>query len=245
MDWSDYRLLFLPNVALMDDATRERIEQTLAESPQTRLVAEGSFGLYAADGQSSYAPPEGFGERFGVRVADFSAVTAFDIEEGRNVLATPLGAVPIRSSCGYAVLEPLGDTQAWAALGEETVAVRSADGVFTWLGLTLSAGFGDQGVPELVLGLVEEAGIRAPLRVVGGEVVPIVRPARSGGWLVFLFNMGREIVDVRVESDWVLRQAEDLLAHRSLPLADHGGGFSLAIDSWEMAVVHCVEEEVE
>ena len=245
MDWSDYRLLFLPNVALMDDATRERIEQTLAQSPQTRLVAEGSFGLYAADGQSSYAPPEGFGERFGVRVADFSAVTSFDIEEGRNVLATPLGAVPIRSSCGYAVLEPLGDTQAWAALGEETVAVRSADGVFTWLGLTLSAGFGDQGVPELVLGLVEEAGIRAPLRVVGGEVVPIVRPARPGGWLVFLFNMGREIVDARVESDWALRQAEDLLAHRPLPLADHGGGFSLAIDSWEMAVVHCVEEEVE
>ena len=81
--------------------------------------------------------------------------------------------------------------------------------------------------------------------LVGGEVVPIVRPARSGGWLVFLFNMGREIVDARVESDWALRQAEDLLAHRPLSLADHGGGFSLAIDSWEMAVVHCVEEEVE
>ena len=65
MDWSGYRLLFLPNVALMDTRTRERIEYTRAESPQTRLVAEGSFGLYSADGQSSYWPPEGFAAAFG------------------------------------------------------------------------------------------------------------------------------------------------------------------------------------
>ena len=101
MEWSDYRLLFLPNVALMDSATRERIERTLDQNPQIRLVAEGSFGLYSADGQSSYAPPEGFGERFGVRVADFSQVTPFDIAEGRNVLDTPFGNVPIATSCGY------------------------------------------------------------------------------------------------------------------------------------------------
>jgi len=243
MDWSDYRLLFLPNVALMNSATRERIERTLDQNPQIRLVAEGSFGLYSADGQSSYAPPEGFGERFGVRVADFSQVTPFDIAEGRNVLDTPFGNVPIATSCGYAVLEALGDTQAWARLGEECVGVRSADGAFTWLGLTLSAGFGDNGVPELVLGLVEEAGIRAPVRVVGGEVVPIVRPARPGGWLVFLLNMERVAVDARVESDRVLQQAKDLCSHRPLPLLDHGSGFATSIGPWEMMVVHCIAEE--
>ena len=94
-----------------------------------------------------------------------------------------------------------------------------------------------------MLGLVEEAGIRAPVRVVGGELVPLVRPARPGGWMVFLLNTGREAVDARVESDWAIQHAEDLLVHRPLPLADDGAGFSIAIDSWEMAVVHCVVKE--
>ena len=142
------------------------------------------------------------------------------------------------------MLEPLGDTQSWAKLGENTLAVRSADGVFTWLGLTLSAGFPDHGVPELVLGLLEEAGIQAPVRVTGGEVVPIVRPARPGGWLVFLLNLERNPVQAQVESHWVLQQAEDLFSHRPLTLSEDGTSFSLSIAPWEIAVVHCVEREV-
>ncbi|MBM4050355.1 MAG: hypothetical protein FJ279_35105, partial [Planctomycetes bacterium] len=69
MDWSSYALLFLPNVTLMDEATQQRILRTLEGNPRTRLVAEGSFGMYSADGQTSYAPPHGFADRFGVRVA--------------------------------------------------------------------------------------------------------------------------------------------------------------------------------
>ena len=64
---------------LMDGETQERIERTLLDSPETHFIAEGSFGMYSADGQSSYGPPEGFAARFGVRVADFSAVTPHDI----------------------------------------------------------------------------------------------------------------------------------------------------------------------
>ena len=93
MDWSGYRQLFLPNVALMDEATRENVRRTLADSEGPRLVAEGSFGMYSADGQSSYGPPDGLAEELGVRVADVSAVTAYDIEQGRNVLETPYGPV--------------------------------------------------------------------------------------------------------------------------------------------------------
>ncbi len=70
----------------------------------------------------------GRGERCGVRVVDFSRVTSFDIEDGRNVLTTPFGEVTIGTGCGYAVLEPLGDTQAWATLEDECVGVRRADG---------------------------------------------------------------------------------------------------------------------
>ena len=136
MDWSGYRLLFLPNVTLMTDDVRQRIERTLERCPETRLVAEGSFGIYQGDGQSSYGPPEGLAERLGVRVADFSAVTDFDIEPGTQRAAdAPTAAHPITSPCGYAVLEPLGDTRTIATLDGAGVAVQTSDGRFTWYGL--------------------------------------------------------------------------------------------------------------
>ena len=241
MDWSGYDLLFLPNLALMDEDARQRLERSLAESPQTRFVAEGSFGLYSEDGQSSYDPPEGFGERFGVRVADFSQVTALDIEEGRNLLRTPLGNLPVATPCGYAVLEPAGGCEGWATLDGQTVGVRTADGRFTWLGLTLSAGFAEEAPPELVLGLAAEAGVRPPVRVEGAEVVPVVRPSRQGGWLLFLLNMRRSAASAQVRTEWKLQEVEDLFTRSLLPLS--GAGFEIGIDGWEMAVLHCREVE--
>jgi len=237
MDWSGYRLLFLPNVAMMDEQTRGRIERTLEDSPQTRLVAEGSFGLYSADGQSSYGPPEGFAARFGVRVADFSALTDFDIEQGRNMLETQYGRVGITTPCGYAVLEPQNATQAQAKLGDETLAVRSEDGRFTWYGLTLSAGFGDVGAAEIVLGLAGEAGVAPPLALEGEGVVPIVRRSRQGGWLVFAFNLQRTVAQVRWRPRWDSSRVHDLLAGAELALHEHS--FALRIEPWSVAVVYC------
>ncbi len=237
MDWSDYRLLFLPNVTLMTDAVRQRIERTLDESPDCRLVAEGSFGLYQGDGQSSYGPPDGLAERLGVRVADFSAVTEFDIEQGRNELRTAHGSHPITSPCGYAVLEPLGSTRTIATLDGAGVAVQTGDGRFTWYGLTLSAGFSDVGQPELVAGLLDEAGIEAPVEIVGDRAVPVVRRSRQGGWLVFVFNLERSTANVHLRPRWPMASARDLLAHTELAVEDNG--FRLSIEQWEVAVVHC------
>ena len=237
MDWSGYRLLFLPNVTLMTDDVRQRIERTLEESPETRLVAEGSFGLYQGDGQSSYGPPEGLAKRLGVRVADFSAVTDYDIEQGRNVLRTPQGAHSITSPCGYAVLEPLGDTRTVATLDGASVAVRTADGRFTWYGLTLSAGFGDAGQPELAQGLLDDAGVEAPVATEGDGVVPVVRRSRQGGWLVFVFNLERTTAHARLRPCWPIAAARDLLAQADLEVEDNA--FRLTIEPWEVAVVHC------
>ncbi|MCY3913666.1 MAG: beta-galactosidase trimerization domain-containing protein, partial [Chloroflexi bacterium] len=237
MDWSGYRLLFLPNVTLMTDEVRERIERTLEHCPDTRLVAEGSFGIYQGDGQSSYGPPEGLADRLGVRVADFSAVTDYDIEQGRNVLQTPHGAHSITSPCGYAVLEPLGDTRTIATLDGAGVAVKSADGRFTWYGLTLSAGFDDVGQPEVVQGLLDESGIEAPVAVEGDLVVPVVRRSRQGGWLVFVFNLERSAAQVQLRPGWMIASARDLLAQADLAVEENA--FHLSIDQWEVAVVHC------
>ena len=239
MDWSGYRLLFLPNTALMSDALRARIERILDDSPQTRLVAEGSFGLYSAEGQSSYGPPESFSSRLGVRVADFSAVTEQDIAAGRNLLQTPYGQVPIVSPCGYAVLEPQGDSLAIASLSDETLAVRSADGCFTWYGMTLSAGFGDVGESTLVSGLTAEAGVE-PLVGVSGAAVPVVaRRSGLGGWLIFAFNLDRASVRVRLLPRWQTGSAEDLFSGAGLELRDNG--FDVEIEAWGVAVVHCTE----
>jgi hypothetical protein len=252
MDWSPYRVLFLPNVALVDEATRERIERTLRESPETRLVAEGSFGLYSAEGQTSYRPPEGFAERFGVRLADVSRVTERDLATGGATLTTPYGGAPLVSPCGYAVLEPQGETRAIGTLrragpggAEETVAVQTADGRFTWLGLTLSAGFGDAGHPGTVLGLVGAAGVRPPVAVEGLEgegpgVVPVARRSRRGGWLLFLFNLGSGPARPTLRPRWPVLGVHDLLTGRPVPVA--GGAFSVALPAWETAVLHCATE---
>jgi len=236
MDWSPYRLIHLSNAALMTKQLRERIERSLDENPDLRIVADGSFGLYSADGQSSYGPPEGFADRFGVRVVDFNAIVDRDIEAGRNVLEALGKSLPITTECGYAVLEPKGDSMAVASLEAETVAVRSGDGRFTWWGLSLSAGFGNAGQPDLVLSHVREAGIEAPLQIEGSRVVPIVRGSTKGGDLAFIFNFERSEAKVTVRPKQAPSAVRDLLAQSDLPL--DGGTFQLTIPPWKHAVVH-------
>ena len=239
MDWSDYQLLFLPNVTLMNTETQEQIEQTLQESPETHFVAEGSFGMYSADGQSSYRPPEGFADQFGVRVADFSAVTPYDIECERNIVETTYGQATIQTPCGYAILEPRNDTRSIASLGGDTVAVQTGNQRFTWFGLTLSAGFGGVGQPDLVLGLADEFGVHPAVSVEGDHVVPIVRKSRCGGWLLFAFNLEPQQAHVTLRPKWRTNHAHDLLAHRDVPITDDA--FQITIEPWEVAVIHCAE----
>ena len=236
MDWSPYRLIYLSNAALMTDELRERIEHSLADNPDLRIVADGSFGLYSADGQSSYGPPEGFADRFGVRVADFNAIVDRDIEAGRNMLQSPSGPISITSECGYAVLEAKDDSVAIASIGGDTVAVRTRDGRFTWWGLSLSAGFGNAGHPDLVLAPVHEAGVKCPLQIEGSPVVPIVRTSAKGGDLAFVFNLERSVANVSIRPRRPPTVANDLLAKSNLPVND--GAFQLTIQPWKLAVVH-------
>lgn len=240
MDWSGYRLLFLPNVTLMNAETQERIERTLLESPGTHFVAEGSFGMYSGDGQSSYRPPEGFADRFGVRVADFSAVTPYDIECGRNMVETPYGQMPIQTPCGYAILESRNSTESIASLGGDTVAVQTEDQRFTWFGFTLSAGFGDVGQSELVLGLTDEFGIHPAVSVEGDRVVPIVRRSRCGGRLVFAFNVEPHRAHVTLRPIRRTSRAYELLGQHDIPITD--GAFQLVVEPWSVAIIHCAED---
>lgn len=236
-DWSGYKLIFLPNVALMTDEVRDRITQTLAENPDTRLVADGSFGMYSDNGLSSYNPPEGFGETFGLRVADYSNVNEYDIGEGRNTIKTEYGNLTIETPAGYAVIEPQGDTEAIASIDGQTVAVRTADGRFTWYGFSFSAGFKDIGNIDIILGTLRDAGIQAPVAMDGDRAIPVVRDSAQGGRLVFLFNLEPKDATIFFSPRWEVASARDLL--NGAELTKDGEFFQTTVPQWGVGVIHC------
>ena len=180
-DWAGYDLVLLSNVALMTDEVRDRIARTLADSPTVRLVAASSLGMYSDNGLSSYDPPEGLGTTFGVRVADYSGVTDVDISQGRAAVETLYGSLPFESPTGYAVLDPLPGAEAIASIDGQTVAVRTSDGRCAWYGFSLAAGFGDVGSADILLGVLSECGIEAPVALRGDRVMPVVRESALGG----------------------------------------------------------------
>ena len=74
-DWSPYRVVWLPNTALLEAATVDRIAGAVAQESGPCVVADGNLGSYAESGRFSYAPPEGLSELLGVRVADYDRFT--------------------------------------------------------------------------------------------------------------------------------------------------------------------------
>jgi hypothetical protein len=239
MDWSRYRAVLLPNVALMDEPLRARILQTWEASPDTWMVAEGNFATYSQDGQSSYSPPEGLAELLGVRVADCSAVTEHDIERGENVLKTEYGEATATASFPYAILEPLRGTETIARYGDDSVAIRSADKRFIWFGFTLTAGFGEVANPALLSGLLTELGIHPEAATSHPEVVPLTRRSRAGDWLVFLINLAKADITTTVtfSSPGGIGPVHDLIAHRELTVSK--GAVEVTLPAWEVGVLHC------
>ena len=119
--------------------------------------------------------------------------------------------------------------------------MRTADGRFTWYGLTLSAGFGDVGSPELVLGLAGDAGVEAPVVTEGDRVVPVVRRSRQGGRLVFVFNLERTPATAKLRPRWHTESARELVEDRDLPVSDDA--LDLTVEPWSVGVLHCVERQ--
>ena len=236
MDWNGYRLIFLPNVTLMDEQTMERISKTLKSNPETQFVAEGSFGMYSGDGQSSYLPPEGFSERLEINVADVSAIDSLDISKGRNILNTIYGKEIISSPCGYAILEPSGNTEKIASLNNNTVGVRTKDKSFTWYGLTLSAGFGNVGSNDIVMGHVNEAGIRAHVETGDKWVIPITRTSKKGGRITFLFNLRNEESTVNISTKWDTNIARDLILKSNTEMTNEST--PVTIEPWGVKIIY-------
>lgn len=248
-DWSAYRLVYLPNFALLDDVAVSCLRQVLQDASGPALVADGHFGTFAGNGHWSLRPPEGLDDLVAARVADFQMINRRDIETGANVLTTEWGEFRITTPCQYLILEPQDDMAPIATIGDDVVGVRSVDGRFTWFGISLchtdSTPVSGQphtgsptGVvhPTVALGLAARHGIEPACGLEGDRVVACRRRSAAGGSLLFLLNVEPRTARTTVAPHGAFRTAHDLLHDRSVPVKD--GRFSIELDFGDVAVFH-------
>ena len=249
-DWSAYKLVYLPNFAVLDEVAIARLRSVLEDPQGPRLVVDGYFGTFADKGHWSFRPPEGLHSLIDTRVADFDMINEADIRAGKNVLRTEFGEFPISHPASYSILEPRGDMQAVAWIGDQVVGVRSPDARFTWFGISLAAtgrtsvsgqpGYADSaGVvhPGLASALVGQADIHPWFDLEGDRLVALRRGTRQGGSLVFLLNVEPQTARTQVRPNWPIQTARDLLGAADLPVQD--GAFSVEIPFGQVGVIHC------
>src|SRR5204863_8394993 len=92
MDWSGYRIVYLPETVCLDRQLIDRISGTIRRSERTCLIADGLFGTNASNGSFSYDPPEGLSGLLGVRTLDYTRLTSDDIRKGSNQLRMAHGS---------------------------------------------------------------------------------------------------------------------------------------------------------
>ena len=234
-DWSPYRVVWLPNTALLDTATVDRIAGALAQESGPCVLADGNLGSYAESGRFSYAPPEGLTGLLGVRVADYDRFTPG--RAGDGLLSGAFGHLIVSEPTGYAVLEPAGGSRVLARLDGAVVGVERADRRLAWLGLSAAAAFGGTAPAPLVLPLLASRGVRPPVTIRGDHVVALRRRSRTGRDLLFLFNPSLRHAAARVTPSWPITRAADLLAAPDGELEVAAGGFDLAFEPGSMRVV--------
>ena len=187
-------------------------------------------------GYNSFAPPEGLTDLIEAGVADYSRVTSRDIGKGQGVLHTAYGDFAVTSECGYSVVRPSGGTNAVAALGGRVVGIEAAGRKLTWFGLSLSAAFGDAGVPSLILPLFGSFGVTSPITLNGDKLIAMRRRSRIGGWLVFLFNLEFRTAEATVAFNCVVSKATDVLEEKTLSVVD--GGCSVTVDPGAVKLIY-------
>jgi len=239
MDWSRYKAVYLPNFAVLDEVAIKRIREVLHDCPQTHIIADGHFGTFAGKGHWSFHPPEGLDDLVSVRIADFEWITAKDIREGRNVLVTEYGDFAVASECGYAILEPLGDTKPIATLNGEIVAIESMGRRLTWWGLSLSGAFGGVGPEKLILPLFASFRVGSPFAIAGDRLVAFRRTSKQGGSLIFLFNLEPQTARARVKVNWQVGSVTDLFEKTELEL--DRGSFQVELPPGSVKVLHAAD----
>jgi len=239
MDWSKYKVVYLPNFAVLDETAISRIRRTLKAKKGPSLIVDGHFGTFTGSGMWSFQPPEGLADILDVRVADFNKITDRDIRRGNNVLKTEYGEFAITNECDYAILEPKANAGAIATLNGEVVAVSVLEGRLSWWGLSLCRVSAGTTYNELILPMVASYGIESPFYMTGDRVVAYRRGSKSGGSLILLFNLEEHKAKTTVRPCWHIRSASNVL--RKEELAVKNGVFEIEIASGKICIVHCID----
>ena len=252
MDWSGYKLIYLPNLMLLTRPVINKIKQALQAG--THIVADGMLGVNFETGRFSYQPPDGLSDFLNVKVLDYSRIDDLDVQRGINLIRTPEGQFSVQNPNNYASLIPQGSTQAWAHYGDEVIGVKSAGGKFSWLTVCLGTAFGglpppptqDLPMAHQLLGmapstllspLLRAAGVQSPLTVEGDKVIVMERRSSSGDPLLFVLNLENRVADVKISPRKSAGRAQDLLAGQALPI--NGNAIALQVPARDVKVVHC------
>jgi hypothetical protein len=237
MDWAKYKVVCLPNFALLDEIAVKRLRQVLQMQEGPGLIIEGHFGSFGSKGHWSLSPPDGVDDLVDIEVADFDYINERDIELGKNLLATKYGDCRITRPCQYAILKPKNGAVAIARLGADVVAVQSMNGKVVWFGVPLAATSDKGANAEVIRNLVKSMGITCPFSLKGDHVVAFRRMSRLGGSLVFVINLERKRARATITPLWRFNSVTDLLRDGRQVLRN--GGFQVGLAFGEVGVFHC------
>lgn len=236
MDWSQYKIVCLPNTVLLDEQLAAKIAATVQNQQGTHVLADGLLGMNAASGRFSYAPPEGLSGSFGVKTLDYTRLTTDDIRRGQNKLRTENGSFEMTGESNYVGLSPSGKARAIAWYGDDVVGMESSDRRFTWITLSLATAFENPTRDQLLLGLIKPFGINEPVKSLGDRVIIQRAKSKLGGWLLFLFNFERTDAQVELEPGWGFSAVEDLVGKR--PLTVQKSRFAIEVPSRGVKLVY-------
>ena len=93
------------------------------------------------------------------------------------------------------------------------------------------------GSPDILYGVLRDAGIQAPVAMDGDHVIVTVRESAKGQPLLFFFNIERRDADVFFSPRWNATKALDLLTGESL--RRDGEFFHIVVPQWGVGVVLC------
>ena len=216
MDWSRYKVVYLPKMAVLDKELVEKIGKTVSTDQGPRLVADGPFGTNSGNGRFSYDPPEGLSELFGVKTLDHSRIDAKDIRDGSNRLRLQVGEVSMTGECNYIGLHLSGRAEPMAWYGDEVVGMQTPDRRFTWITVPLWEAFDSPARDEVLIPLMRSLGIEAPVKTEGDRIiVQLARPGQEG-MLMFLFNLEPRVAETVLSPQWTFSAVRDLIEERAL-----------------------------
>jgi hypothetical protein len=238
MDWSEYKLIYLPNFAVLDEKTIAHLRQSLTTQTGPSIIADGLFGSFAAKGHWSFHPPEGLSDLIQTRLTDFDTITESDIRKGKNIVKTDFGDFPILRPCQYSILEPRGRDRAFATLNNEVVGIQTENRRLTWLAFPLAATAAPLPLdaPQLLLSLVNSFKIPTPFEIKGSPIIAFHRRSKAGGSLIFTLNLLPTPANTTIKPNWPITTITDLLNKKTVPITQNT--FNLELAFGEIKVFH-------